>query len=83
LAAKLSGRLRAGARPGIEDLTDREMQVFELIGRGMSRKRIAERLKLDVNTVETYRTRIRERLQLPDAEALREFAVNAKLEGKY
>jgi DNA-binding NarL/FixJ family response regulator len=56
-------------------LSDRELEVLELIGDGLGRREIALRLGLDVNTVETYRGRIRQKLNLPDAQALLQFAI--------
>ena len=46
------------------------LQVFELIGQGFETKQIAEQLKLDVKTIETYRARIKEKLGLCSAPAL-------------
>ena len=54
----------------LESLADRELQVFELIGVGLSTKEVAEQLHLDVKTVETYRARIKEKLHLKDASEL-------------
>jgi DNA-binding NarL/FixJ family response regulator len=48
----------------VESLADRELQVFELTGRGLNTRQIAERLHIGVKTVETYRHRIREKLKL-------------------
>lgn len=56
-------------------LTDRELEVLQLIGRGIKTKQIAEKLHLSVKTVETYRQRLKEKLRLPDSAALLEFAV--------
>jgi DNA-binding NarL/FixJ family response regulator len=69
-----------GARSGAsrlpqELLTDRELQVLQSLGQGLGAGRIASKLRLSVKTVETYRTRIRQKLNIPDAAALLEFAV--------
>ncbi|MGI6460001.1 MAG: response regulator [Candidatus Hydrogenedentales bacterium] len=48
----------------VEFLTDRELEVFELIGQGHSTRQIGERLNISVKTVETYRARIKEKLRL-------------------
>jgi DNA-binding NarL/FixJ family response regulator len=45
-------------------LSDRELEIFDLTGRGMTNKEIAGRLFLSVKTVESYRTRIRNKLHL-------------------
>lgn len=65
---------KAVGRSSIESLTDRELQVFELIGNGMSTGRIAERLHLSPKTIDTYRQKIREKLDLESAAALNHFA---------
>ena len=45
-------------------LSDRELEVFEFIGRGLSTREIGSRLGLSVTTIETYRSRLKERLNL-------------------
>jgi DNA-binding NarL/FixJ family response regulator len=55
-------------------LTDRELEVFELIGRGLSTASIARQLGLSIKTVETYRSNIRTKLNLKDAAELVRFA---------
>lgn len=50
----------------IDTLSDRELEVFELIGRGLNAKRIAEKLHLSPKTVETYRQHIKRKLTLAD-----------------
>lgn len=56
-------------------LTDRELQVFELTGVGLSTREVAERLHLDVKTVETYRARIKEKLHLKDGNELLQMSI--------
>ena len=43
-------------------LSDRELEIFQLIGKGFKRKYISEALNLNVNTIGTYRERIKEKL---------------------
>jgi len=52
-----------GGTSSIEDLSDRELEVFGLIGQGLSTSKIAERLHLSVKTVETHREKIKRKLQ--------------------
>ncbi len=75
LTAKLSGRLRGQAALGIEALTDRELDVFELLGSGLSTRSIANQLGLDMRTVETYRARIKQKLDLRDGSELLQHAI--------
>jgi DNA-binding NarL/FixJ family response regulator len=59
----------------IERLTDRELEVFQLIGRGQGTRRIATELHLGVKTVESYRARIKEKLKLEDGTQLLQQAI--------
>jgi len=77
MASRLAQHTSGGEVSGRERLSGRELEILELIGEGLSRQRIAERLRLDVNTVETYRARIREKLQLKDANELLQYAIRA------
>lgn len=54
----------ARVKSDMDGLTDRELEVFELIGRGRSTSEIARQLRLSVSTVETYRAHLKEKLQL-------------------
>lgn len=56
-------------------LSDRELEVFTLIGRGFGAAEIAEKLSLSVKTVNAYRDHIKDKLGLPTAADLRKFAV--------
>jgi DNA-binding NarL/FixJ family response regulator len=51
----------------MQRLSDREFEVFEMIGRGMAMREIAKALHLSVKTVETHRTHIKEKLNIPTA----------------
>jgi DNA-binding NarL/FixJ family response regulator len=57
-------------------LTDRELEVFEMLGRGLSATAIADALGVSLKTVETHRTSIRAKLGLDDLAALIRFAVS-------
>ena len=59
----------------VEGLADRELQVFELTGQGFNTRQIADKLHVDVKTVETYRARIKEKLNLKDASELLQLAI--------
>lgn len=75
IATKTAGRARSGSGLTVDGLTDRELQVFERVGRGLSTRQIAEQLHLDVSTIETYRARIKEKLRLRDALELLQCAI--------
>lgn len=55
---------------GMETLADRELEVFQMLGRGKNTREIAQTLNLGESTVETYRARIKEKLQLRSAAEL-------------
>jgi len=61
-------------------LTDRELEVFQLIGRGYKREEIAEKLKISVSTLEVHRRKIRRKLNIPDASALTKAAIQHESE---
>lgn len=69
-----SGRPQLAQSP-LEILSDRELEVFELTGRGLGTREIAERLHLSVKTVESYRSRIKDKLNLKSASELMQHAV--------
>lgn len=84
LSEKMSDRLLgqfAGRRatpaagPSVERLTDREFEVFQLIGRGGSTRAIAAKLRVSVKTVEAHRVNIKQKLNLATAPELIRFAV--------
>ena len=62
-------------RSPIERLNERELEVFQLIGRGQGTRRISEELHLGIKTVESYRARIKEKLKLEDGTQLLQHAI--------
>lgn len=75
VASKIARPSRASKNRTTDCLTERELQVFELIGTGQSTRQIAALLHIDMSTVETYRSRIKEKLKLRDAAELLQFAI--------
>jgi DNA-binding NarL/FixJ family response regulator len=61
---QLSGRSSAQIRSPVEQLSDREFEVFELIGQGLSAHDIAHRLFLSAKTVDAHRANIKEKLKI-------------------
>jgi DNA-binding NarL/FixJ family response regulator len=76
IAAKAVGRAQAGPNLPVNSLSDRELCVFEMIGQGRSTRQIADELHLDIRTIETYRARIKEKLNLKDANDLLQHAIH-------
>ncbi len=79
MSAKMVRKLiRSGSDVGasaIEQLSDRELEVFSLIGQGYGTRKIAEQLYLSIKTIETYRAHIKEKLNLGDASELLKYAI--------
>ena len=69
-----SGR-RTGSASPVERLSDREFEVFQLVGQGRGTREIAAHLHLSVKTVEVHRANIKTKLQLRSAVELVRFAV--------
>lgn len=65
----VGGRPRENKSP-IETLSDRELEVFQMIGGGVTTVAISKMLHLSVKTVETHRQRIKDKLQIEDAPKL-------------
>jgi DNA-binding NarL/FixJ family response regulator len=75
MAARMLGKLvggRSSEAPGsvMDRLSDRELEVFELLGRGLSTRQVAERLNVSVKTIESHREHIKQKLQLRNANEL-------------
>ena len=79
IGSKLLMKLAAGhAQKGdnpIDLLTDRELEVFELIGKGFSTKEIGAKLHISFKTVESHKANIKEKLHLDNASELMRYAV--------
>jgi len=65
--------------PPLERLSDRELQVFRLIGQGRSVKDIADELFLSPKTVETHKEHIKRKLNLDSSNDLLRYAIEARL----
>jgi len=82
LSRRISDRLvqtAVQARPGRDaqptgGLSDREFEVLEMIGLGLGTSEIARNLHLSVKTIETYQAKLKDKLDLPDAARLSQYA---------
>jgi DNA-binding NarL/FixJ family response regulator len=70
----VGGRAARTGSP-IEDLSDRELEVFGLIGQGHGTRQIAEELHLSIKTIESHRAHIKEKLNLRNATELVQHAI--------
>jgi DNA-binding NarL/FixJ family response regulator len=79
MASQVVSRLVGGAAEpgasGVDHLSDREFEVFCLIGTGYGTHQIAEKLHLSTKTIETYRAHIKEKLNISSAAELRRHAI--------
>jgi DNA-binding NarL/FixJ family response regulator len=69
-----SGR-RANSQSPVEKLSDREFEVFQLLGQGEGTRQIAKRLHLSIKTVEVHRANIRKKLELATGGELVHYAI--------
>jgi DNA-binding NarL/FixJ family response regulator len=67
---KMTNPRALGTASRMSLLADRELEVFQLIGKGFNGREIAEQLHLGESTIDTYRARIKEKLQLRNAAEL-------------
>ena len=62
-------------RSPIHNLTDRELEIFEMIGKGVSSGRIAKQLHLSVKTISAHRERIKQKLGIKSSGELVRYAI--------
>jgi DNA-binding NarL/FixJ family response regulator len=79
MASRVLGKVAGGSASGpsfpIDELTDREMSVFQMLGQGYSIEDIQDRLNLTRKTIETYRRRAKEKLGFDSVSELLQYAV--------
>lgn len=83
MSAKLMHQLIGGKSAGgslMERLSDRELEVFGLIGQGKGTREIAQQLNLSVKTIESHRAHIKEKLNLKNATELVHRAIQSRAE---
>ncbi len=81
LLGKLVGAGTSTAPIGspIEKLSDRELEVLQLMGQGLGTSQIADKLCLSVKTIETYREHLKEKLNLSGGQELLRYAIEWSL----
>ena len=73
ILSSLSGGKQS--KSSVESLTDREFEIFQLIGQGLSTTEMADKLHVSVKTVEVHRVNIKNKLSIPTAPELIRYAV--------
>jgi len=85
MSARILNRLVKGKAKDevlpISTLSDRELQIFTLIGQGIPTREIAEQLSLSIKTVESHRERIKDKLKLKNATELLRYAMRYTHDG--
>jgi DNA-binding NarL/FixJ family response regulator len=77
----LSGMVESGGdKRDVESLSNRELQVFEMIGEGVATSRIAKQLHLSIKTIETHQAHIKKKLGLNSAHELTQRAIRWSME---
>ena len=79
LLRSFTGKRDSADVPPLERLSDRELQVFRLIGQGRSVKDIADELFLSPKTVETHKEHIKRKLNLDSSNDLLRYAIEARV----
>lgn len=64
----------------VKKLSDRELEIFHLIGQGLTTSQLADQLRLSVKTIETHKANIKSKLHLKSGNELQVFAINWGLE---
>lgn len=72
---RLVGRNTSESADDIQSLSNRELEIFQLMGRGRGTRQIAEQLQLSIKTVETHRAHIKDKLKTQSSAELMRFAV--------
>lgn len=72
---RFAGNERGRHRSPLDQLSDRELEVFEHMGHGLTTREIAEKLMLSPKTIDSYRTRVKEKLSIDSNAELRRRAV--------
>jgi len=78
MATKVMGKIILGGQAGeslVDHLTDRELEIFEFIGRGVATREIADRLHISPKTVDSHREHIKQKLRIDTASDLARYAI--------
>lgn len=79
MSSRILGKVAMGKSSNpmfaVDELTDREMAVFQMLGEGCAVDTITDKLSLSRKTVETYRRRVKEKLGLDSIEELLQYAI--------
>jgi DNA-binding NarL/FixJ family response regulator len=67
MLGKMAGAPADASATPLSELSERELEIFEMIGKGWTTRRIAHQLSISVHTIETYRERLRSKLKIKNS----------------
>ena len=82
LVRKVAGGNTEGGGSPVDVLTDRELEVFQLLGQGLTVREVAERLFVSTKTIEAHREHIKQKLNFKTSSELLRFAIQYTLQEK-
>jgi len=77
MMAQLVGQKTSEQDP-LTALSDRELEVYQMVGDGLTTRQIADRLFLSVKTIETHKAHVKEKLHLESANELTKHAIQSR-----
>jgi DNA-binding NarL/FixJ family response regulator len=82
LVRRVAGKPAGGSGSPADCLTDRELEIFQLLGSGLSVREIAKRLHVSAKTVEAHRAHIKEKLNFNSSSELLRYAIQFSIQEK-
>jgi DNA-binding NarL/FixJ family response regulator len=78
MISQIVGRETTGAADPLAHLSDRQLEVYQMVGNGLTSRNIAERLHLSLKTIESHKAELKEKLGLRNSAELTRSAINAR-----
>jgi DNA-binding NarL/FixJ family response regulator len=76
--SQLVGQKAGTGQNPLSDLSDRELEVYQMVGDGLTTRQIADRLFLSIKTIETHKAHVKEKLRLSNASELTKHAIESR-----
>jgi DNA-binding NarL/FixJ family response regulator len=77
MLSALAGRKAEGEEGSLAHLSDRELEIYQLVGSGLTTRKIAERLHLSVKTIETHKFQVKQKLGFQNHSEMTRNAIHA------
>jgi DNA-binding NarL/FixJ family response regulator len=78
MMSRIVGRKSLAVPSPLEALTDRELEVYEMVGSGLPTRAIADRLHLSIKTIESHKMHLKQKLNLQNATELAQHAIKGR-----